>query len=81
MQEHALTSLLPTGTVTWENYDGSACSTVDILLETRVSDACTHCGIHRNDHGSDHKAIRAHFEVATVERDGRPQRRMYDKAD
>jgi hypothetical protein len=32
MQENALTSLLPSGTVTWDHYNGSTCSTINIVL-------------------------------------------------
>jgi hypothetical protein len=31
MQENAITCLLPSGAVTWGHYNGSICSTVDIL--------------------------------------------------
>ncbi|GAB7336452.1 hypothetical protein MBLNU13_g09744t1 [Cladosporium sp. NU13] len=34
MQENALTSLLPSRTVIWEHYNGSTCSTMDLLLAT-----------------------------------------------
>jgi hypothetical protein len=82
MQENALTSLLPSGAVTWEHYNGSACSTVDILLASGgLSEACEYCGIHQNDHGSDHKAVRAHFRMDTIEYEDKRRRRMYDKAD
>lgn len=82
MQENSLTSLLPAGTITWEHYNGSACSTVDILLATRgLSETCEYCGIHRHDHGSDHKAIRACFVVDTTEHKEKRRKRMYDKAD
>lgn len=41
MQENALTSLLPSGTVTWEHYNGSTCSTIDLLLATGdLSESC-----------------------------------------
>jgi hypothetical protein len=36
MQEDALTSLLPAGMGTWEHYNGSTCSTVDVVLAARV---------------------------------------------
>jgi hypothetical protein len=31
MQDNAITCLLPSGAVTWGHYNGSICSTVDIL--------------------------------------------------
>jgi hypothetical protein len=82
MQENALTSLLPAGTVTWEHYNGSTCSTIDLLLASDgLSEACEYCGVHPIDHGSDHKAIRTHFVVDTTECDEKRRKRMYDKAD
>jgi hypothetical protein len=82
MQENALTSLLPSGTVTWEHYNGSTCSTIDILLTTGgLSEACEYCSIHQNDHGSDHETIRAHFVVDTTEYQEKRRKRLYDKAD
>lgn len=58
MQETSLTSLLLSVTVTWEHYNGSTCSTVDILLATGgLSEACEHCGVHRNDHVSGHRIV------------------------
>jgi hypothetical protein len=82
MQENALTSLLPAGTVTWEHYDGSTCSTIDLILASDgLSETCEYCGLHPTDHGSDHKAIRAHFVLDTTECEKKRQKRMYDKAD
>jgi hypothetical protein len=41
MQENAITSLLLSGTVTWEHYNGSTCSTIDLLLATSgLGEAC-----------------------------------------
>lgn len=82
MQENALTSLLPSGAVIWEHYNGSTCSTIDILLASgNLCEVCEYCGIHQNDHGSDHKAIRAHFAMDTTERQEKRRKRMYEKAD
>jgi hypothetical protein len=82
MQENALTSLLPAGIVTWEHYNGSTCSTIDLLLASGgLSEACEHCGVHPTDHGSDHKAIRAHFLLDTTKHEEKRRKRMYDKAD
>jgi hypothetical protein len=81
MQENALTSLLPAGTVTWERYNGSTCSTIDLLLASGgLSEACDYCGVHPIDHGSDHRAIRAHFVTDTIECEEKRRKRMYDKA-
>jgi hypothetical protein len=77
-----MTSLLPSGTVTWEHYTGSTCSTVDILLASSgLDEACEYCGIHQKDHGSDHRAIRAHSTVDTTEHQEKRRKRMYEKAD
>jgi hypothetical protein len=82
MQENALTSLLPSGTVTWEHYNGSTCSTIDLLLATGdLSEACGYCGVHPTDYSSDHRAIRAHFVLDTTEYEEKRRKRIYDKAD
>ena len=82
MQENALTSLLPSGTVTWEHYNRSTCSTIDLLLATGdLSESCEYYRVHLTDHGSDHKAIRAHFVLDTTEHVEKRRKRMYDKAD
>lgn len=79
---YLLTSLLPLGTVTCEHYNGSTCSTIDISLANHgLSEACEYCGIHQNDHGTDHKAIRAHVVVGTTGYQKKRRKRMYDKAD
>ena len=65
MQENAMSSLLPAGTVTWESYKGMLSSTVDLMLaSTDISDAATFCSNDQHDRGSDHRAIRAHFDIA-----------------
>jgi hypothetical protein len=82
MQENALTSLLPSGTLTWKHYNGSACSTIGLLLAASgLSEACECCGIHPIDHGSDRKVIRAHFVMDTTEYHENRRKRTYDKAD
>jgi hypothetical protein len=82
IQENALTSLLSSGTVTWEHYNGSTCSTIDLLLATSgLSEVCGYCGVHPIDHGSDHKCIRAHIMLDTIECEEKRRKRMYEKAD
>jgi hypothetical protein len=82
MQENAVASLLPSGTVTWEHYNGSTCSTMNLLLASSgLSEACEYCGVHTIDHGSDHKAIRAHFVVDTTDYEEKRRKRRYDKVD
>lgn len=71
----------PVCTMTWEHYNGSSSSTVDILLATRgLSEACEYCGIHRNDHCSDHKDNRSHFVVDTIDQKEKRREGMYDEA-
>jgi len=41
MQENTLTSLLLSGTVTWEHYNASTCSAIDLLLA--ISGLCEAC--------------------------------------
>ena len=61
IEEEDLTSLLPRGTVTFENY--SVESTIDIALATRVlaeSRICCKCW--DGEYGSDHRAIESSFK-------------------
>jgi hypothetical protein len=68
--------------VTGEHYNGSTCSTINLLLaNSGYSKACEGCGVHPSDHGSDHKAIRAQFVVDMTEYEEKQRKRMYDKAD
>ncbi|SCV61221.1 uncharacterized protein FFFS_15790 [Fusarium fujikuroi] len=67
MDEHGLISLSPRGTKTWEGPDSE--STIDLMLaSTELADEMVHCGIHPTEHGSDHRAIRTEFDLATPER-------------
>jgi len=82
MQENPLSSMLPSGTVTWKHYNGSTCSTIDLLLaNSGLSEVCEHCGVHSIDHGSDHIANRAHFVLDTTEYEEKRSKQIYDKAD
>ena len=56
MAEWGLNSILPRGTITYE--EGSRRSTIDLVLaSTPLSQRVTRCGIHPVEHGSDHQAI------------------------
>jgi hypothetical protein len=82
IQENGFTPLLPSGTVTWEHYNGSTCATIDLLLATGgLSEACEYCGVHPINHGSDHKCIRAHIMLDTIECEEKRRKRMYEEAD
>lgn len=63
MNEHALLSLLPRGTETWQSGDRE--STIDLMLasEELAATVCS-CQIHETEHGSDHRAIETEFDVA-----------------
>ena len=63
MNEHALLSLLPRGTKTWQNGDRE--STIDIMLASdELAATVLKCDVHGTEHGSDHRAIETEFDVA-----------------
>lgn len=67
MNQHGLCSLLPRGTKTWQGRVAE--STIDLVLATsELAEEMVECGIHPTEHGSDHRAIRTAFDVATPER-------------
>ena len=67
MSEHALCSLLPRGTKTWQR--GIHESTIDLVLTPEeLATSMVKCTIHSTEHGSDHRAIETMFNVATPER-------------
>jgi endonuclease/exonuclease/phosphatase family metal-dependent hydrolase len=67
MSEHALRSLLPRGTKTWQR--GNHESTIDLVLASEeLATSVVKCTIHGTEHGSDHRAIETTFDVATPER-------------
>ena len=51
------------------------------MVSSGLSEAYEYCGVHPTDHGSDHKAIRAHFVTDTTEYEEKRRKRMYDKPD
>lgn len=62
MGDLELDTLLPRGTITWENATNQ--STLDLML-TSHSLAETHlkCQIHQTEHGSDHRAIQTELDI------------------
>jgi hypothetical protein len=72
MSEHALLSLLPRGTKTWQNGDRE--STIDLMLASEeLAATVLSCQIHETEHGSDHRAIETEFDVALPERHIEPR--------
>ena len=72
MDELALTSLLPRGTITWQSNDSE--STIDLILASEgLTSNYQHCKIYEIEHGSDHRAICTQFEVTTPERQFQPK--------
>jgi endonuclease/exonuclease/phosphatase family metal-dependent hydrolase/ribonuclease HI len=67
MSEHALRSLLPRGTKTWQR--GNHESTIDlVLVSEELATSMVKYTVHSTEHGSDHRAIETIFDVATQER-------------
>jgi hypothetical protein len=67
MSEHDLHSLLPRGTKTWQRGDHE--STIDLVLASEeLATSVVKCTVHTTEHGSDHRAIKTTFDVATPER-------------
>lgn len=62
MTEFALCSLLPRGTKTWHGGDYE--TTIDLVLASKeLADTALKCGIHKTEHGSDHRAIKTVFDT------------------
>ena len=67
MSEHSLQSLLPRGTKTWQ--EGDTETTIDLVLaSTELAEEMMRCGIHQNEHGSDHRAIETAFDIVVPDR-------------
>lgn len=80
--ENALRSLLPAGTITWQHQSGQLQSTPDLgLASGKLTDALVLCRVYGTDHGSDHRAVEAHFRLSPCHERTRKRRRVYDKAD
>ena len=64
MSDHSLHSLLSRSTSTWQNRRHE--STIDlVLVSDELASAVVQCSIHATEHGSDHRAIRTIFDVAS----------------
>ena len=62
MNELTLSTLLPRGTITWQA--GGYGSTIDLVLASEeLAEAVIRCGVHRTEHGSDHRAIETVFDI------------------
>ena len=67
MSEHALQSLLPRGTKTWQKGDRE--TTIDVILASEeLATSMVKCLVHTTEHGSDHRAIETTFDVTTPDR-------------
>ena len=76
MGEIGLSSLLPRGTTTWQGRgrNQGQTSTIDLVLASaELADDLLTCGITATDHGSDHRAIEATFDIETPVREARPR--------
>lgn len=72
VNEHALLSLLPRGTKTWQ--EGDRESTIDLVLASEeLAATVLNCRIHGTEYGSDHRAIETEFDVAPPERHIEPR--------
>jgi hypothetical protein len=61
MMEHALSSLLPRGTKTWQGGDYE--TTIDLVLASKeLADTVLRCAVHETEHGSDHRTIETVFD-------------------
>jgi exonuclease III len=61
MTEHALSSLLPRGTKTWQC--GDYATTIDLVLASKeLADMVLRCAVHDTEHGSDHRMIETVFD-------------------
>ena len=61
MTEHALSSLLPRGTKTWQC--GEYETTIDLVLASKeLADTVLRCAAHDTEHGSDHRMIDTVFD-------------------
>jgi hypothetical protein len=66
MNELALSSLVPRGTITWQagRYD----STIDLVLASEeLREGVLKCAVHETEHGSDHRTIETVFDVLVPE--------------
>ena len=72
MNEHAVLSLLPRGTKTWQS--GNRDSTIDLMLASKeLAATVVKYDVHDTEYGSDHRAIETEFDVAPPERHVEPR--------
>lgn len=72
MSDHSLSSLLPRGTITWQNRRHK--STVDLVLANEgLSSSVVACKTYLVEHGSDHQAIETIFDVTVPEHTAEPR--------
>ncbi|TKA63056.1 hypothetical protein B0A49_08854 [Cryomyces minteri] len=82
VQEFDLQLMLPRGTPTYEHYDGTQSTTIDLVMTTsQLATNRTICRLYRTEHGSDHRAIETHLETNIAQSPLPPGRQMFDKAD
>jgi ribosomal protein S9 len=67
MNDHALNSLLPRGTKTWQS--GNRETTIGLMLASEeLASTVIRCAVHVTEHGSDHRAIETTFDITVPER-------------
>ena len=72
MIAHSLQSLLPRGTITWENNENR--STIDLMLvSAELAQEAVICRVYGTEHGSDHRAIESTFDTTAPERTCAPR--------
>jgi ribonuclease HI len=82
MIEEELDSLLPRGTITYSNNDGSRQTTIDlVLVSPGLQAAATQCKIGDTEHGGDHRVIESRFQLQWTAKAVRRPKRAYDRAD
>lgn len=66
MEDLDLDTLLPRGTITWENATNQ--STLDLMLTSHsLTETHLKCQIHQTEHGSDHRAIETELDIDHAE--------------
>jgi hypothetical protein len=71
MARNHLQSILPAGTITYENEGTRQESTIDLIFVAGVlANQVILCQVYDTDHGSDHKAISTYLDIQQVVREG-----------
>ena len=72
MSDHSLSSLLPRGTITWQN--GQHESTIDLVLANKgLSSSVIACKTYSAEYDSDHQAIEMTFDITIPEHTVEPR--------